>query len=74
MTGIGLVALIGIAAAALLAVGWLRFGKPHRLRRAAYIVERVVPERGNSATLELRADGHGGHSFRPGQFAWIKLA
>jgi predicted ferric reductase len=73
-TGAGAAGLAGVTAAALLAVIRLRFGRPRQLDRAAYVVERVVPERGRSATLQLRADGHAGHCFRPGQFAWIKLA
>ncbi len=39
-----------------------------------YVVEEVVPEGGGAATLKLRADGHAGQPFRPGQFAWLKLA
>jgi predicted ferric reductase len=38
-------------------------------------VAEVRPERGETATLALRAaDGHDGVRFAPGQFAWIKLA
>jgi ferredoxin-NADP reductase len=33
-----------------------------------------VEERGSTTTLQLRADGHGGQRFSPGQFAWLKLA
>jgi predicted ferric reductase len=33
-----------------------------------------VPERGGATTVALRADGHPGRRFWPGQFAWLKLA
>jgi predicted ferric reductase len=52
----------------------LRLLRPRRLARRAYVVERVGEERGAATTLALRADGHRGHHFRPGQFAWLKLA
>jgi len=34
----------------------------------------VLPERGGAVTLALRAEGHDGRPFRPGQFAWLKFA
>lgn len=74
MTGVGVLGLVGVSGASFLSVGWLRFGRPRRLSRAAYVVERVVRERGRSATVELRADGHDGRRYRPGQFAWLKYA
>ncbi len=52
----------------------LRLLRPLRLARRPYLVERVAEERGGATTLALRADGHRGHRFRPGQFAWLKLA
>lgn len=63
-----------LAAAGVLAVVELRLLRPRRLARRAYVLERVVSERGGAATLELRAEGHRGRPFRPGQFAWLKLA
>jgi predicted ferric reductase len=63
-----------LAAVGLLAVLELRVLRPQRLARRPYLVERVVPERGGAVTLALRADGHRGRPFRPGQFAWLKLA
>jgi predicted ferric reductase len=63
-----------LAAAGALAVVELRLLRPRRLARRAYVLERVVPERGGAATLALRAEGHRGRPFRPGQFAWLKLA
>jgi predicted ferric reductase len=69
--GLGLGALAG---AAVLAVVELRMLRPRRLARRPYVLERVRPERGGASTLKLRAEGHGGRPFRPGQFAWLKLA
>jgi predicted ferric reductase len=66
--------LAALGAIALLAVLELRVVRPWRLARRAYVVERVAPERGGAVTVALRADGHRGRPFRPGQFAWLKLA
>jgi predicted ferric reductase len=63
-----------LAAIGLLAVLDLRVLRPRRLAGRPYLVERVVPERGGAVTLKLRAEGHRGRPFRPGQFAWLKLA
>jgi predicted ferric reductase len=67
-------AAAALAAVGLLAVVELRLLRPRRLAARPYLVERVVPERGDATTLALRADGHGGQRFRPGQFAWLKPA
>jgi predicted ferric reductase len=69
--GVPLAALAGVAA---LAMVELRLLRPRRLARRSYVLERVVPERGGATTLALRAEGHRGRPFRPGQFAWLKLA
>jgi len=66
--------MVALGAIGLLAVLDLRVLRPWRLAGRPYVVERVVPERGGAVTLALRADGHGGRPFRPGQFAWLKLA
>jgi predicted ferric reductase len=63
-----------LAGVAVLAVVELRLLRPRRLSRRPYVLERVVPERGGATTLALRAEGHRGRPFRPGQFAWLKLA
>ena len=34
---------------------------------------QVIPERGNTYTLEVRPVGHPGMTFLPGQFAWITV-
>jgi predicted ferric reductase len=38
------------------------------------VLDRVIPESGRSTTLQLRARDPLGHSFEPGQFAWLRLA
>jgi predicted ferric reductase len=68
------VATLTVAAFGLLAVLELRLVRPRRLAARPYVVERLVPERGGATTLALRAVGHAGRRFRPGQFAWLKLA
>ena len=52
-------------------LAWVRVIKPIVLLRKPYLVDKVVPERGNAWTLVLRPDGHTGMRFQPGQFAWI---
>jgi 3-phenylpropionate/trans-cinnamate dioxygenase ferredoxin reductase subunit len=64
---IGLVCLVGTFTAYRWA--W----RPLRLLRRPYVVEAVRPESATSVTLVLRAQGHPGVRFRPGQFAWLKF-
>jgi predicted ferric reductase len=64
----------GLAGLGVVGLVELRLLRPRRLARRPYVVERVEKERGGATTLALRADGHHGHHFRPGQFAWLKLA
>ncbi len=64
----------GLAGLGVLCLVELRLLRPRRLARRPYVVERVERERGGATTLALRADGHRGCRFRPGQFAWLKLA
>jgi 3-phenylpropionate/trans-cinnamate dioxygenase ferredoxin reductase subunit len=64
----------GLAGVGVLGLVELRLLRPRRLARRPYVVERVAEERGGATTLALRADGHRGHHFRPGQFAWLRLA
>ena len=64
----------GLAGVGALGLVELRLLRPLRLARRPYLVELVENQRGGAATLALRADGHRGHCFRPGQFAWLKLA
>jgi predicted ferric reductase len=68
--GWALVAMTGIGLGALVVM------RSHRLRRRSvrpYRVSRVSREQGGAVTLALRADGHAGQPFLPGQFAWLKL-
>jgi predicted ferric reductase len=69
---------IWAASVVLLAIaGWglthLRLARPHGASLRPYVVTGVRRERGEAHTVKLRAVGHGGHRFRPGQFAWIKF-
>jgi len=73
MHGAGLIALVLLAALPIAGVWRLRVYRHRSLQRAPYVVESVTAERGGAATVQLRADGHKGTAFRPGQFAWIKL-
>lgn len=59
----------GLGALVLMRSRWFRRGSVR-----PYWVDRVVSEKGGAITLELRADGHTGQRFIPGQFAWLKLA
>jgi predicted ferric reductase len=52
---------------------YVRLIKPWLMIRKPYLVEEVIPQRGNVWTLALRSRGHQGMSFQPGQFAWITL-
>ncbi|MCW2834786.1 MAG: hypothetical protein JWN68_2739 [Nocardioides sp.] len=47
--------------------------RPLRAHRNSYIVDEVREESPTVVTVVLHADGHPGVSFRPGQFAWLKL-
>jgi predicted ferric reductase len=73
-TGAGWFGLGGLVAAGLGSVIGLRVVRQRRVSRERYVIERVVQERGGATTVHLVADGHGGRSFAPGQFAWLKLA
>jgi predicted ferric reductase len=52
---------------------YVRLIRPFWLIRRPWIVEEVKEERGDAYTLVLRPDGHKGHRFQPGQFAWINV-
>lgn len=52
-------------------LAWVRVIKPFILLRQAYLVEKVIPERGNAWTIVLRPTRRQGLRFQPGQFAWI---
>ncbi len=61
----------GIFWVALLA--YVRIIKPWLELKKPYVVEQVIPERGNSTTLVIKPSGHRGITFHPGQFAWISI-
>lgn len=65
---------IGTAAAMVGLVVYLRVFKPAWQRGYRWRVAEVRPERGDTNTLVLEPVGHAGLQFKPGQFAWIKLA
>ncbi len=65
-----LVAFVGVAVVALFQ---LRVGRQFAAARRPYVLTDVQTERNGATTLVLRALGHGGSPFQPGQFAWIKL-
>jgi 3-phenylpropionate/trans-cinnamate dioxygenase ferredoxin reductase subunit len=67
----GSFAMVALAAVALF---YLRVARPFARGWQPYVLERVEQETPTAATLVLRADGHGGMVFAPGQFAWLKLA
>ena len=66
-------ALVALTAAGLGAILVMRSPRFRRSSIRRYLVDRVVQEQGGAVTLELRADGHQGQRFIPGQFAWLKL-
>lgn len=52
---------------------YVRLVKPWLMTRKPYLVEEVIPQRGDVWTLAVRPKGHEGMPFQPGQFAWITL-
>jgi predicted ferric reductase len=66
-----MVGLIVLAASALF---WARVARPYSTALKPYTVEAVKPERGDAVTVELRAEGHRGVRFAPGQFARLRHA
>lgn len=64
---------IAMITAWLLALLYIRVLNPLFMLRRPYIIEKVHKERGGSWTLTLRADGHNGMHFKPGQFAWLTV-
>ncbi len=63
-----------IALFALWLLVYVRLVKPWFMTKKPYLVEEVIPQRGDVWTLALRPRGHEGFKFEPGQFAWITLA
>jgi len=52
---------------------YVRLFKPLFMLRKPYRIAEVRKERGDSCTLVMRPDGHGGFRFSPGQFGWLTL-
>ncbi len=63
--------LLAAGIASLTCYRWL--WRPVRARRRSYVVEEVTGSSASTVTLVLRAKGHTGTRFRPGQFAWLKV-
>lgn len=64
---------VGIALVSLWLIIYVRLVKPLLMTRKPYVIEEIVPERGNVWTLALRPIGHDGFRFQPGQFSWLEL-
>jgi predicted ferric reductase len=64
---------MGLTLAWILSLVYIRIIKPVGMLKRPYTVENVIKEQGGTWTLVLRPEGHQGMSFRPGQFAWLKI-
>ncbi|WP_076261958.1 ferredoxin reductase family protein [Intrasporangium flavum] len=65
--------LVALGVAMLLAVAHRWVWRPLRALRNRYVVDEVRHPAPGATTLVLRAVGHRGVPFRPGQFAWLKI-
>ncbi|MEG4417453.1 ferric reductase-like transmembrane domain-containing protein [Microcoleus sp. LAD1_D5] len=63
----------GIILVSLWLIIYVRLVKPWLMTKKPYVVEEVLPQRGDVWTLALRPLGHEGFTFEPGQFAWLTL-
>lgn len=52
---------------------YIRLVKPLFMLRRPYRVTQVKTERGDTTTLVMSPEGHGGFRFTPGQFGWLTL-
>src|SRR4051795_12060377 len=68
--GAGVLGLALLTVVPLGALATLRLRPSH----STYVLERVVPEAGQSTSLVLRPRDGRGHAFEPGQFAWLRLS
>lgn len=64
---------IGLATAWILSLVYVRILKPIWMFRRPYTIKELIKERGKTWTLVLRPEGHPAMSFKPGQFAWLKI-
>jgi predicted ferric reductase len=65
--------LVGIGAAMLGAYLYVRLLRPITLWRKPYRVSAVTAERGKVWSVTLKADGHAGMRFMPGQYGYLCL-
>lgn len=73
-SGPGVFALAIITVVPIASLVILRMARFRKATVRPYVVKRVVAEGGGVTSLQLAAVGHAGQRFRPGQFAWIRLA
>lgn len=64
---------IGLIMFWLVLLCYIRIAKPLFMLRRPYRVVQVRKERGDTATLVMRPEGHGGLRFSPGQFGWLTV-
>jgi predicted ferric reductase len=67
-------AVLGLVLIAAMALFWTRVARRYATAIRPYVVEEVRLERGDAVTLQLRASGHRGLRFEPGQFAWLRTS
>ena len=65
--------LLALGAVALVSLIHLRLGHALPSTRTRYRISTVESEQGDAVTVELAADGHDGATFRPGQFAYLRV-
>lgn len=64
---------MGMSAAFIGVLVWVRVVRPLRLRRQPWLVDEVATEADRTTVITMRPDGHAGMRFAPGQFAWISV-
>jgi predicted ferric reductase len=60
-----------LAGGLVLLLAWIRVINPIRRLRRPWQISAIVPERGDSTTMQIEPVGHPGFAFAPGQFGWI---
>mgnify|MGYP001291984131 CR=1 FL=1 len=63
-----------LTAVALFTLAEVYILRPRRLARRPWRIAAVTPAAERSWEVTLTPDGHDGLDFRPGQFAWVRLA
>jgi predicted ferric reductase len=64
---------IGLVTTWILSLVYVRIIKPIEMLKRPYTIKEIISERGKTWTLVLRSERHPGISFKPGQFAWLKV-